>query len=475
MYTLYEATGARSEKAFSLYGFWETNRNLQGKQELSFFTYFNAFFPKDWDELTNIQNVSLRFSGKGNGKIQLLGIKEKGNFYQSELLLEQDFFDSFDLYLNFPENWKSYSIIHPKIISKDKVQGFQLLYLTSDLPSSKFFHIGIVICTYNKQNYLTKTLERLGEFRSDALRISICVVDNAQNLEPNLFAKYSNVILIPNPNYGGSGGFTRGMLYFERQQDVTHILLMDDDIEIDERIFQRLEAILQFQRNSKQAIGGTMLDALLPTLIYETSAKVNYNKLRYEPCNYLLDLTIFQNLITISKKEEIEYGAWWFFLFPKKVLLEAHFSFPFFIRLDDVEYSFRLKKLGYTIHRMNGLAIWHEPFYAKDPMWIGYYTIRNLLIHFALYPKKGRFFRFLRLWMIFGNHIGNYHYLHLELVLNGFKDYLKGPKFIKNLKPNEFHKKLLEICKTDKDFHEEKFEFFSTTQVPRRSNIKKKD
>lgn len=459
MNTLYELSGTREESKFPLYGFFETKRILPAQQELSLRTYFNAFYPKDWEELTYLQNVSIFFQGKGEGKLQLYGIQHEGKFYTEKLLGEHDFQEDVQLNLSFPSDWKAYSLIYPKIVSETTVKDFQLAYQTSDIPNLNSFHIGIVICTYNKQNYLSKTLERLSKFQSDALRLSICAVDNAQNLDSNLFQKYPNATLLPNKNYGGSGGFTRGMLYFAEQEDVTHVLLMDDDIELDERIFQRLENILKFQKNSKQVISGTMLDALKPTYIYETSAKIAYNKLRYEPNNFLLDVTKTKNLLQISKKEEMEYAAWWFMLFPKELLLKIGYSFPFFIRGDDIEYSQRLKNSGYSIYRMNGVAIWHEPFYAKDPIWIHYYTIRNLFIHFALYPKKGKFLRFLRLWMIYGSKVTNYHYIFLELILNGLKDYLKGPEFLQNLKSDEFHKHLVNSTRTDTDFQEEKFDF----------------
>ncbi len=44
-----------------------------------------------------------------------------------------------------------------------------------------------------------------------------------------------------------------------------------------------------------------------------------------------------------------------------------------------------------------------------------------------------------------------FRYKQIEFSLQGVKDYLKGPKFLQNIRPDELHKSLLEESKIDPD------------------------
>ena len=54
---------------------------------------------------------------------------------------------------------------------------------------------------------------------------------------------------------------------------------------------------------------------------------------------------------------------------------------PFFIKVDDMEFGLRIKEaFGSIIAPFPAAAAWHEPFYAKTPLWDVYYYTRNALI-----------------------------------------------------------------------------------------------
>jgi galactofuranosylgalactofuranosylrhamnosyl-N-acetylglucosaminyl-diphospho-decaprenol beta-1,5/1,6-galactofuranosyltransferase len=449
---LYNAYGSKDVFGFKLYGFLEEKRNLEANENLKLSTYFNAFFPVDWYEATSLQSIYLDVSIKGKGKVFLKGIYQEDGYFYEETLNQIDFTDSYEGKIFFPENWPKYNIIYPEILSTTGISNFQLSYCSSTSFEEKKISIGVVICTYNRATFLKKILESFANIQLKNINLHICIVDNAKNLhEQELKKIYKNLTLLHNKNTGGSGGFTRGMLFFYKTE-VDYILLLDDDIYLDERIFERLKSILQLIKKEDFAISGSMFDSLQPHVLYETSAKINFNKLKYKAINYLSPLKQVTDLIKISIKERIEYGAWWFFLFPKSFLDEFGYSYPFFIRVDDVEFSYRILAKKIPIYRFFGIGIWHEPFYAKDPIWIHYYTVRNLLILSALYSKGFILFQLVKLWAYFVFQIFTFRYIHIEYYIKAIGDYLKGPNFLKNLDTEKFHSELVSFVKSDLDF-----------------------
>ena len=84
--------------------------------------------------------------------------------------------------------------------------------------------IGIDICTFRREEYVQKTLEKLQKrvFSQENLQVSskaeVYIIDNARTLEANeaiqLLAQQmkETVHIVSNRNVGGSGGFTRGMI-----------------------------------------------------------------------------------------------------------------------------------------------------------------------------------------------------------------------------------------------------------------------
>jgi len=455
MSLLYTLTGSSSSDLLPLYGFLGKDKiRVRKNESMLLDCYFNFFYTEDWISLTTIRNLSLHIQGKGKGIIELYAVlEEKGISFEKKIatqILEKNYYN---IHLPLPTDWASYKVLYPKVIAQSQTMEVQLAYHSLDPPNFEKHKIGIVICTYNKPEYIYRTISNLLRFQSNSLHLEICVVDNARNLDSGFFKK-NGVTLIPNPNSGGSGGFTRGMLHFSESVDISHILLMDDDIELDERVFERLDSLLRYRKEPDLCIGGTMLDSFRKTFAYETSASVLCNQLKYKPYNYSLDLTSKGSILQIADREPMEYLAWWFFVFPRKILSKLGFSYPFFIRMDDVEFSYRLSRNGYKLERMNGLAIWHEPFYRKDLPWMLYYTVRNILITADLYQKGNRFKIFLRFWIVYLIHSNLFWYQQLEYLLLAISDYLKGPKFLESLDPEEFHAQLVQKTKQDKDLEE---------------------
>lgn len=70
------------------------------------------------------------------------------------------------------------------------------------------------------------------------------VIDNGRTLVPEQWNS-DKITIHPNKNVGGAGGFTRGMIEsMEQPEDITHVLLMDDDVIILPESIRRMYYLL---------------------------------------------------------------------------------------------------------------------------------------------------------------------------------------------------------------------------------------
>ena len=67
------------------------------------------------------------------------------------------------------------------------------------------------------------------------------VVDNGSTLKE---CETNNLRIIHNPNYGGSGGFTRGLIENLKSKTNDYVLLMDDDIDLEPSALEHTYGLL---------------------------------------------------------------------------------------------------------------------------------------------------------------------------------------------------------------------------------------
>ena len=65
---------------------------------------------------------------------------------------------------------------------------------------------------------------------------------------------------------GGSGGFTRGLMYLEDEKSYTHCLFMDDDASCEIESIRRAYALLQYATTEKFAVAGAQLREAAPSI-----------------------------------------------------------------------------------------------------------------------------------------------------------------------------------------------------------------
>ena len=301
----------------------------------------------------------------------------------------------------------------------------------------------LITCTYQREEFVIKNVNYLAENLSQIsdLNCKIIVADNGRTLAKNDFS--GDITLLPNPNTGGSGGFGRGMKEAVKIGGFTHLLLMDDDVEIDFAALQKTLNFLRFLKPeySDISISGSMLYSDKPTYQFEAGGHF-YEDGTQKGYGHFLDLSQPENLITNESDKDINYGGWWYMCMPVKYAQEGNFPLPFFLKYDDVEYALRCKQ---RIITLNGVGVWHEKFESKYNSSSEYYNTRNYLYLCSLYckdfsAKKAKELVFER---IKAKNVRQ-QYQMAEAVQKGYEDYLKGMDWLQSIDHEANHK---EICK----------------------------
>jgi GT2 family glycosyltransferase len=288
--------------------------------------------------------------------------------------------------------------------------------------------MGIVICTFRREERVIRMLDRIMKVMSDdryvmSNKITVYVIDNGRTLKD--VPDHENIKLIPNNNNGGSGGFARGMIE-SRKDKKTHILLMDDDIEIDPNVISKtfnFVSILNERHKDAFILGGMLLPEN-PSIQYEAGAE---QIPIFKRGKHGLDLSTREGLLINDKKEPAQYGGWWYICMPSAAADEL--PLPMFVKLDDVIFGIRRMK-DHAV--MNGIGVWHDSFESKaNPITDYYFLKRNTLVFNSMYnPGNGFVYgrEYLRrmIYCIKEGKIDEYHFSRLAM-----RDFLKGPDFFK--------------------------------------------
>lgn len=337
---------------------------------LDLFTYFNSFSIKKWKKYTTIKELNIKIFFKG--KVRII-IEAKSRRLCREI--------SNDIAIGeFEKN------INIENINED-ILGIKIISLMDnciikDIIYSGIFDewqeqkIGVVICTYKREKYVSQTIEKLVAFCENNKYLSILVVDNGNTLK---VCEKENLKIIYNPNYGGSGGFTRGIIENIKNDKNTYVLLMDDDIQMDTSVLEKTYSLLcgLKMKYKDSFLSGAMLNMDIPYMQYESTAY--WNKIKLYSCGKNYDLRKEEFLLKNEEHGKFinQYAAWWYCVIPLKRVKEIGLPLPMFIKGDDMEYSIRNNK---ELMYMNGIGVWHEPFNKKISHLVNYFSDRNMLI-----------------------------------------------------------------------------------------------
>ena len=276
----------------------------------------------------------------------------------------------------------------------------------------------------------------------DFVHFLIFVVDNGRTLTPEDLPE--EVRLFPNANAGGSGGFTRGLMEIQqaaRQENITHALLMDDDVLLEPEALLRTYTLLSLAKAEYRdgVVGGAMLRLDKKSVLVESGALWNRGWLISRKKG--LDVSLPGACLESEEEEPVDYTAWWYTCLPLSLAREDNLPLPFFVRGDDVEYGLRNAR---HILLLNGICIWHEPFENKYAAYTEYYILRNQLIANAIHNRA---FSLQEIRSYVKNRVMEevymYRYRSAQLLMDAVEDFLKGVDWLKQTDAQALHQEIL--------------------------------
>lgn len=400
---------------------------IEDGAEISTDTYMNMFDFEFWQQFCSVSECCLELEFCGDGTVSMCSwCGEKENiFYVKKLSSKTERREIVPIH-----PVKDGGMIYFTLTSESRMQVRRAAYTVTET-GRREIHLSLVMCTYKRNDYVWRNLEVLKQScffdRQSSLfgKMSVHIVDNASEL-PEMREPFIHIH--HNPNTGGSGGFTRGILESRKEDaagQVSHIIFMDDDVCFMEESFYRLYALLSLLLPcySQETVAGRMFRMDNKTVQY-TACEV-WNKGNLIHMGHEKDMTAREGLLTVNK-ERGEYGGWWFCCFPIEFAKE-NLPLPFFLHCDDVEYGLRCGKSPLVL---NGIQVWHETAEHRMTPEMAYYDIRNSFIVNTIYGGFEDWKELLERWRCY---IGMYHrekqYALKYAAVSALKDYMRGSSY----------------------------------------------
>lgn len=371
--------------------------------QLSFATYFNAFPASYWKRWTRVEEVALRLTVRGAGRVDLYRSKSDGDVVHLEgkqldtgdstandtVDLEfreslAPFEDGGWVWFDIATEGKSLSVIDAAWI------------IDEPLPHRP---LGVAITTFNRPADCVTALAALAEDQAVLDVVAKVFVIDQGSVKVRDHQRFTDVarqlgdrlVMIDQENLGGSGGFTRGMLEALRTADIEQVLLMDDDVRLEPDSVLRAHAFAA-AASAPVIVGAQMLNLQVRSQLHAMGEIVDLRTSFWRPAPgsvYQHDfgqLTLRQQRL-LHARIHSTYNGWWMCLFPREVLERTGLPLPLFIKWDDAEYSLRAAECGFPTVTLPGSAIWHMPWTDKDDAtdWTAYFHLRNRLITLALH------------------------------------------------------------------------------------------
>jgi galactofuranosylgalactofuranosylrhamnosyl-N-acetylglucosaminyl-diphospho-decaprenol beta-1,5/1,6-galactofuranosyltransferase len=416
------------------------------RTRVSFHSLFNHFPEAYWRHWTHADTLIFQARLNGSGVLRLWRdpydidrIMRTGwlSDNDSVLLASKRFYDTSDtseaVEMPVPEavgGWRSWGALHVEVISGDvwvEVTDAQWTCRAEKRP----VRLAVGFTTFNRPAEVLANSRLLLEAEESHDFIEMIFIIDQGTMKVREHAGFaplmdrhgSRLRIIEQGNFGGAGGFTRAIMEARHQGGASHMLLMDDDAELEPEAVRRSVMFHAISLDAV-AVGGQMLNAYRPNELVESGGIYNRRSIRIEP--------------TAWRREEVnstgiafvDYNAWWFFTFPLNVIDRMGLPLPIFIRGDDIEFGLRLKENRIQTVTLPGAAVWHEPFYCKVGGWTGYYDLRNLLILATLHGRAGRLAPSLMIvqW-VFGRLV-RFDYYSAWLFEQAACEFLAGPETV---------------------------------------------
>lgn len=430
-------------------------------------TYFNSFSIGKWKKYTVINNLQLRVVTSGEFSLHVRHAQKINNQIIDKIVAEKHLLSEGkeEFTVDIPL-WEDAGIyyFHLRALS-EKAYFYGGAYETrvdeSTLPDVK---LAIGICTFRREKYITHNLETLTSTMLENPEsplygnLEIYISDNSKTL-PEALAT-DKIHIFPNRNLGGAGGFTRSMIEILKEREeknLTHILLMDDDIRLNPDSLLRTYAMLRLiHPNHKDAfIGGHMLNIDRPYI--QSEAADHWDIVTHHPVKYNYNLEELNFLLKNEIEDSVNYLSWWYCCMPLDVVNENNLPLPLFIKRDDIEYGLRN---GHEFITLNGICVWHEPFAYKSSSYLEYYYFRNMCIMNSRHRMSFNEDRLIEeVKKRVTDFVRRYRFKDAELSLLGVQHYLKGIDWLKKQDAEKLNAEVMQLGYKKQPVSEEDYVF----------------
>ncbi|MFF2269698.1 glycosyltransferase [Cellulosimicrobium cellulans] len=410
---------------------------LVAGSDVSFASYFNAFPLMHWAANTAVKAVTLEIELAGRGQVRLVRTDARGHATRLEAV-----------------RFDGEQTVRLEVATAGAADGGWCWF---EITASTDVEIGpgrwevdgtatdgtvtVAVTTFNKPDYCVRTLRALGT-DDDVRQVldRVVVVDQGTQkvaAEPGFEEAREGLgdrlKIVDQPNLGGSGGFSRGMLEAVAHGS-THVMLLDDDVAVEpESIFRAVRFADACSRPT--IVGGHMFDMYRPTNLHAVSEIVQQSNFMWgpaDPDHRLVDFSDESLRATrwLHRRPRADYNGWWMCLVPTAVVREIGLSMPYFIKWDDAEYGLRAKAAGIPTVSLPGVALWHITWQDKDDAidWQAYFHARNRVVSGLIHSNEEHGGALLadssRLNL---KHLLSMQYYAVTLRNAALRDVLKGP------------------------------------------------
>ncbi|WP_313888020.1 glycosyltransferase [Lentzea alba] len=409
--------------------------------KVSFASYFNAFPASYWKRWTIVEDVVLRMTVRGAGRIDVYRSKANGDTVHLDGQV-----------IRSPKAWSQVEVpvslkpfedggwIWFDVFTDDTTMEIDEAAWTTDQPlPAQTVAIGM---TTMRPVDAVIALRALGEdpavfsvlkkvFVADQGSVK---VRNTPGYDEAVKALGDKLEIIEQDNLGGSGGFTRGLYEAIEHTDADQIMLMDDDIRLEPDAVLRSNA---FARAAAQPVivGSHMLNLQARARLHSMGEVVDLGTCYWRAAPGALTDHDF-GAESLRETEELHaridatYNGWWMCLFPREVVQRTGYPLPLFIKWDDAEYSLRALEKGYPTVSLPGSAVWHMPWTDKNDAtdWQAYFHTRNRLILAALHsPYDVRSTLLKQGLKLSLRHLLSMEYSTVVVQQKAIEDFLAGP------------------------------------------------
>ncbi len=382
-----------------------------------FLTYFNSFPVGKYKEYTILKEFKLFLDiSEGRGILKLKVRRGKRIFILNTIEISSSININFEV-SDF-EEIDSLSIEY-QAIEDSKIEN--LLFMTED-KTLRDIKLAICTTTFNREESVNKLSKNLASSKLKNIA-HLFIINNGDEIKVE---ETPFISVIKNKNIGGTGGFMRGLSEAVKHGFFTHCMFIDDDAYCHPESIEKAVEFLSFCRKDDESVAGAMLYEKKPYLQYEAGATIE--EFNLTPRNLNFDLTRLDAVAENNLIGRADYGPWWFFIFPIKEKLK--YSFPFFVRGDDVTFSLRN---NFKPIMMNGICSWQESFDAKISPVTEYLAFRSFIMISLVFLEKSPNFGKLSLLILkrFTSELFGMRYSICRALIESLKDVMKGPEFWK--------------------------------------------